>query len=336
MTSVETVLGSVDVDDLGVTLVHEHVLVDWVGAELTSRDRYDPEAVVQVVTPHLRRARELGVRTILECTPAYLGRDVRLLERLAREADLNILTNTGYYGAAEDRFVPVHAFKASAESLADDWIREREEGIEGTSIRPAFMKIGVDAGHLSEIDAKLVNAAAIAHRATGMAIHSHTGDAVAGLAQLDLLESRGVPLSAFVWVHAQNVVDPAVLVGAAARGAWVELDGVGPETVLRHAELVIGLAERGHLGRVLVSHDAGEYNVGEPEGGAASFRTYETVLAAFVPELRRRGMDDSEVQSLLVDNPRALLTMHGPGDQPSVSSGTVEWRRRPGRQTGAG
>ena len=326
MTSVETVLGPVDVDDLGITLVHEHVLVDWVGAELTSRDRYDPEAVVQVVVPHLRRARELGVRTLLECTPAYLGRDVRLLERLAREADLNIVTNTGYYGAAEDRFVPAHAYTASAESLAEGWIREREDGIEGTSIRPAFMKIGVDAGPLSEIDAKLVNAAAIAHHATGMAIHSHTGDAAAGLAQLDLLESRGVPLSAFVWVHAQNVDDLAVLVGAAARGAWIELDGVGPETVLRHAELVIGLAERGHLGRVLVSHDAGEYNVGAPDGGAASFRTYETVLAAFVPELRARGMDDDEVRSLLIDNPRALLTTHGgeelageEGFEPSIS-----------------
>lgn len=310
MTSVETVRGPVGVDDLGVTLVHEHVLVDWIGAELTSRDRYDPEAVVRVVVPHLRRARELGLRTILECTPAYLGRDVRLLERLAREADINILTNTGYYGAADDRFVPAHAYAASAESLAEGWIREREDGIDGTSIRPAFMKIGVDAGPLSEIDAKLVNAAAIAHQATGIAIHSHTGDAVAGLAQLDLLEGRGVPLSAFVWVHAQNVDELAVLAGAAARGAWIELDGVGPETVLRHAELVIGLAERGHLGRVLVSHDAGEYNVGEPDGGAAAFRAYGTVLSALVPELRAQGLGDDAIQTLLVDNPRAVLTTY--------------------------
>jgi phosphotriesterase-related protein len=311
VTSVETVLGSVDAQNLGVTLVHEHVLVDWIGAELTSRDRYDIQAVVQVVLPHLRRAREQGVRTLLECTPAYLGRDVHLLERLAREAaPLNILTNTGYYGAADDRFVPAHARTASAEALADGWIREREEGIDGTSIRPAFMKIGVDAGPLSKIDAKLVNAAAITHEATGLAIHSHTGDAVAGLAQLDLLESRGVPPSAFVWVHAQNIDDLAVLAGAAARGAWIELDGVGPDTVERHVEMVLGLAERGHLGRVLVSHDAGQYTVGEPDGAAESFRSYETVFTGFLPALRARGMDEAAVQMLLVDNPRSVLTTH--------------------------
>jgi phosphotriesterase-related protein len=320
VTRVETVLGSVDANDLGVTLVHEHVMVDWVGAELTSRDRYDPDAVVQLVVPYLRRARELGVRTLLECTPAYLGRDVRLLARLAAEADLNILTNTGYYGAADDRFVPAHAYAESAESLAERWIREREDGIDGTSIRPAFMKIGVDAGPLSEIDAKLVDAAAITHQATGMAIHSHTGDAAAGLAQLDLLEKRGVPLSAFVWVHAQNVEDLAVLVGAAARGAWIELDGVGPETVTRHAELVIGLAKAGHLGRVLVSHDAGQYTVGEAESGAAKFRSYDTVLAGLVPALRSRGMGDDAIRSLLVDNPRELLTTHA---RKRISAATI-------------
>ncbi len=307
MISVETVLGPVNADDLGVILVHEHALVDWIGAELTSRDRYDVEAVVQVVLPHLRRARELGVRTILECTPAYLGRDVRVLERLARESDLNVLTNTGYYGAGEDRFVPDHAYTASVESLAEAWIREREDGIDGTSIRPAFMKIAVDAGPLSEIGAKLVRAAAITHHATGLAIHSQTGDAIAGLAQLDLLENLGVALSAFVWVHAQNVEDLAVLVGAAERGAWIELDGVAPETVQRHADLVIGLAERGHLGRVLVSHDAGQYTVGEPDGGAAAFHPYDTVFTKLVPELQARGMGEVEVHSLLVDNPRDVL-----------------------------
>jgi phosphotriesterase-related protein len=315
MTSVETVLGPVDVDDLGVTLVHEHVLVDWIGAEWTNRDRYDTEAVVRVVLPHLGRARDLGVRTLLECTPAYLGRDVRLLERLAREtAPLNILTNTGYYGAAEDRFVPADAWAAQAEVLAERWIREREDGIDGTSIKPAFMKIAVDAGPLSEIDAKLVEAAAITHQATGLAIHSHTGDAVAGLAQLDLLESRGVPSSAFVWVHAQNVDDLAILAGAAERGAWIELDGVGPDTIARHVALVIALAERGHLGRVLVSHDAGQYTVGEPEGGAGSFRPYETVFTGFLPELRARGIGEDEIRTLLIDNPRALLMTHAGRD----------------------
>jgi phosphotriesterase-related protein len=305
--SVETVLGPVAADELGVTLVHEHILVDWIGAEQTSPDRYEAEAVIDVVLPYLREVGELGVRTIVDCTPAYLGRDVRVLQRLAEASGLNILTNTGYYGAADDRFVPKSAYERPAQALADDWIREQREGIDGTGIRPAFMKIGVDAGPLSEIDAKLVEAAAIAHKATGLAIHAHTSDATAGLAELGILETRAVPLDAFVWVHAQIVDDVEVLAGVAARGAWVELDGVAPETLVRHAELVMGLAERGHLGRVLVSHDAGSYTVGEPGGAAEKFRGYDLIARELVPDLRARGLPEEGIRALLVENPRALL-----------------------------
>lgn len=307
MEHVETVLGPVPADELGVTLIHEHILVDWIGAEQTSPDRYDADAVVALVLPYLRAAHELGVRTLVDCTPAYLGRDVRVLERLADASGLNILTNTGYYGAADDRFVPPSAYERPAEALAEDWIREREDGIDGTGIRPAFMKIGVDAGPLSAIDTKLVEAAAIAHHATGMAIHAHTADATAGLAELAILEARGVPLDAFVWVHAQIVDDVDVLARVAERGAWIELDGVAPDTAARHAELVMGLAERGHLGRLLVSHDAGSYTVGEPGGAPDKFRGYDTIFRQLIPELRARGMPGDGIQTLLVDNPRAVL-----------------------------
>jgi len=304
---VETVLGPLDADQFGVVLVHEHVLVDWIGAQLTSPERYNPDDVVSMALPYLQNAYDLGVRTLLECTPAYLGRDVRVLERLARATGLNLLTNAGLYGAMDDLFVPAYAFETPAASLAETWIQEREEGIDGTGIRPAFMKIGVDAGPLSPIDAKLVEAAAITHKATGMKIHSHTSDAAAGLAQLELLEALGISLDAFVWVHAQNVEDVAVLAGAADRGAWIELDGVAPETVARHAELVMELAERGHLGRLLLSHDAGCYQIGEPGGAPESFRGYDTVSTALVPDLIGRGMKDDEIRTLLVDNPRLLL-----------------------------
>jgi phosphotriesterase-related protein len=308
--AVETVLGPVEAADLGVVLIHEHVLADWIGAEMTSPDRYDHDDVVSVVLPHLTRARELGVRTIAECTPAFLGRDVRLLERLARESGLHVLTNTGIYGAADDKFVPAGAFGASAASLADGWIREREDGINGTEIRPAFMKIGVDAGPLSDIDAKLVQAAAAAHQVTGLAIHSHTGDAEAGLAQLALLDSLGASLEAFVWVHAQNVDDLEILAGAAARGAWIELDGVAPDTITQHADLLLGLAERGHLGRLLVSHDAGWYSVGETGGAPELFRGYDTVFTSLIPELLSRGTRQDDIDTLLIANPRSVLTGH--------------------------
>ena len=108
------------------------------------------------------------------------------------------------YGANHDKHLPPHAFAESAEQLAARWIREWEHGIDDTGIKPAFIKIGVDAGPLSTIDAKLVRAAALAHKATGLPLAAHTGSGVAAFEELDLVEEAGVPLSAFIWVHAQT------------------------------------------------------------------------------------------------------------------------------------
>ena len=110
-----------------------------------------------------------------------------LLKRLSEASGLHILTNTGYYGAANDKHVPAFAFTETAEQLAARWIREAERGIDGTGIQPAFMKIGVDEAPLSEIDTKLVRAAAITHLRTGLPIASHTSTGTAALEQLDLL-----------------------------------------------------------------------------------------------------------------------------------------------------
>src|SRR5207302_7308011 len=100
-------------------------------------------------------------------TPAFIGRDPRVLAELSRRTGIHVLTNTGYYGAANDKFVPPHAFAESAEVLAARWIAEWHDGIDGTGVRPGFVKIGVDpaAGEpprLSGIDAKLGRAAALA------------------------------------------------------------------------------------------------------------------------------------------------------------------------------
>jgi phosphotriesterase-related protein len=259
--------------------------------------------------PFLRQAKAHGCATLVECTPAYLGRDPRLLRRLSEASGLHILSNTGYYGANKDKHLPPHAFTETPQQLAARWIRECEQGIDGTGIMPGFMKIGVDAGPLSEVDAKLVRAAAIAHKATGLPIAAHTGNGVAALEEIDILERDGVPLSAFIWVHAHSEQDGALHQKAAARGAWVEFDGLAPKSVDRHVALVLAMRAAGRLDRVLVSHDAGWYHVGEPDGG--EFRPFDTLFTTFVPALKAAGLTEADVQQLLVDNPRRALTPHG-------------------------
>lgn len=298
---IQTVLGPMDARDLGVTLVHEHVLVDFIGAAEVSRTRYRTDDVVRAVLPHLREAKSRGVETLVECTPAWLGRDPLLLRRLSEESGLRLVTNTGYYGAANDKFVPAHAYAETPDQLAARWTAEARDGIEGTGIRPGFLKIGVDRGLLSPIDRKLITAAARCHLATGLTIAVHTGDGPAAFDILETLRAEGVAPSAYVWVHAQNEKDRSLHLQAAEAGAFVELDGVSPETLGEHVEAVAALVRQGHQGRLLVSQDAGWYNVGEPGGGR--FRGYTLLLDEFVPALRKAGITEAQVQTLLVDNP---------------------------------
>lgn len=296
-----TVTGEVSADVLGATLPHEHVLVDFIGAEQVTPERYDADEAFERVLPHLHEVKALGCRALVECTPAYIGRDPDLLRRLSAASGLHLLTNTGYYGAAKDKYVPRHAFEETADQLSARWVREWVDGIGDTGIRPGFIKIGVDSGSLSEIDRKLVVAAARTHVGTGLTIASHTGPGVPALEQLEVLREEGVDASAWIWVHAQSERDGDLHPRAAERGAWVEFDGIGPKSVERHVALVSEMRRRGFLDRVLVSHDAGWYRVGEPQGG--QFRAFDTLFTAFLPALRDAGFNDSEIHRLMVENP---------------------------------
>ena len=278
----------------GSILVHEHVLVDFVGADAVSPERYDQDEVFRVALPKLEEVKRLGCRRLLECTPQYLGRDPQLLRRLEQAAGIELWTNTGIYGAGDHKYVPEFARRESAEELSRRFVREVEQGVEG--VPPRFIKTGVNRAPLNELDRKLIRAAALTSRRTGLTVASHTADGKGALEQLRILAEEGVPPERFVWVHAQSERDHSFHRRVSAQGAWVEFDGVGEDTVAWHLDCVRFMAAEGFLDRVLVSHDAGWYHVGEPMGG--SFRGYTDVYTRFVPRL-----EPTWVERLLVRNP---------------------------------
>ena len=302
-----TVTGRVPATELGVTLPHEHLLVDFVPVAEQTGERYDPNEAFEVILPYLEQLVALGCQTLIDATPEYLGRDVRLLERLSRAADLHIVTNTGYYGAREDQHIPPHAEVEDARALAQRWVAEWRSGIAGTTVKPGFMKIGVDAAPLEPLDRKLVRAAAKAHLQTGLTIAAHTGPAEGAFEELEILAEEGVRPEAWIWVHAQNEQDEDAHVRAASLGGWVEFDGVSAETAERHADLVANMHDAGLLHRVLVSHDAGWYSVGEPGGGR--FRSFDALFTEFIPALRERGFSNEEIDQLIVKNPASAFAM---------------------------
>lgn len=280
----------------GSVLVHEHVLVDFIGADQISPGRYNADEAFRAALPKLQELKPLGCVCLLECTPNFLGRDPRLLERLEKATGIELWTNTGIYGAANHRYVPGFAKDETAAQLAARWVREWKTGIDGR--KPRFIKTGVNIAPLHPWDRKLIEAAAYASLETGLPIASHTsGGGRAALEQIQILEKLKCPLDRFVWVHAQNEKDFGLHERLASAGVWVELDGINPKSAEVHRQAVLNLDAKGLLGRVLISQDSGWYRVGEPGGG--NYRGYTYIYTNFLPSLPERFR-----KPLMVDNPR--------------------------------
>jgi phosphotriesterase-related protein len=299
-----TVGGWIPAQAMGVTLAHEHALANFAGYDAWTRRPYPyvRQDVVNVVLPRLLRLRQFGVRTFVDATAAFLGRDPSLLAQLSQRSGLNILTVTGNYAAFDNRFLPPWAFTDTPEQLAARWVAEWDHGIEQTAVRPGFIKLGFNGGPLSMVERNLIRAGAVAHLKTGLTIGAHTGPAVSALEQLAELVRAGVHPSAWIWIHAQNEKDPARHLEAARRGAWIEFDGIDPSTIDLHVTLVTRMRDAALLDRILISQDAGWYAVGEPRGGDRP-RSYETMFTHFLPALRARGFGSAEIETLLVHNP---------------------------------
>jgi len=297
-----TVNGEIPARELGKTLEHEHVLVDFIRPKDDHPEPYGMEDAVKHILPRLQELKAYGVRSFIECTPVYVGRDVRLLKRLADETGLHILTNTGFYGAQNNRFVPEYVLNMTPTMISTFWIAEFEQGIDGTGIRPGFIKIAVDRKPLSDFHATLVRAAALTHKETGLTIMSHTGPAVAAFQQLEILEEEGVSPEAFIWGHASDEKEWSNLIRAAKMGAWISLDKYGweAEYAESYPKILKTMKKEGLLNKVLISQDAGWFDPGQPE---QPYKPYTLIFTELIPNLKKQGFTDDDINMLLVTNP---------------------------------
>ena len=306
--SIQTVRGPVPAADLGVTLMHEHIVTDLrAPAERQSGD-YDPDDAFSTARPFLEALRAAGCQTLVEPTPIHIGRDAATLQRLSAATGVNIVCATGIYGAADHKFIPEYARKETAQQLAERYVGEARDGIDGTKVRPGIIKTGVNrATPLPDIERKLVSAALIASKETGLTVASHTGGSAQALEQLSIAEELQVDPSRLIWVHAQNEKDQRTHLNAARKGMWVEFDGLRASNLDWHLSCVLAMAQAGLLNRTLISHDAGWYRPGAERG--AKYRGYTFVFERFLPRLREGGFSSTEIDQLLIENPAAALAM---------------------------
>lgn len=301
---IHTVTGTINSQSMGLTLPHEHIMCDFIGADKVSRDRYNSDEIIETMIPYVQEIKDLGVRTFIDCTPAYIGRDPEILAAVSKAVGINIITNTGFY---KEPYLPSYTWELSADELAERWTKEETVGIDGTGIKAGFIKIAVNPGSLIPVQKKIVTAACRTHKNTGLTIASHTGKGIAAVEQLDILDTEGVQSNKFIFVHAQSEPDIKFHFEVARRGGWVEYDGINEKSADQNIKLITAMVEKGYEDNILLSQDSGWYYVGEEKGG--NIRGFAFLIREFLPMLEKKGFDRNLIDKFTIENPRRAFEM---------------------------
>ncbi|WP_040801110.1 aryldialkylphosphatase [Nocardia higoensis] len=318
-TTVNTILGPVPADELGIVAVHEALLSVVPGAEYAFDVTIDRAEIFEILAGKLREFRAAGGGTIVDSTGMFHGRDVRLYETLARATGVHIVASTGMGPEAllGGYFLTPQTNPPTpwpAEKFADLFTKEITEGMVVPRVerRGAAGLVTTTATRegMTATDESLFRGAARTALATGVAVSIRYGaDAVH---DLDIVLDEKLPADR-VLVGGLDRTD-AVAAGAALevarRGAYVALDNIGSEgddhvTDAERAALVRELVEAGHGNRILLSANA----IGVAKGGPGRELPYSYVLTGFVPLLTAQGLGDEDVRRILADNPRELLSV---------------------------
>ena len=299
MPQLITTLGTMDADELGMILPHEHVFVDLRTWDQPGYGKADAADVVQLMAPYIADAQDLGVTAIVEPSTGGVGRRADILRAVSEATGLPLVAPTGVY---REPWIPPWVHQTGEDALCDWMLGELTGEIEGSGVQAGWIKLSAGDDGLTETETKVLRAAARAGSATNAAIGSHTIRGRVVRDQLDVLEAAGYPAERFVWIHTHVEPDTALHLEMARRGAWVEYDGIGdPAEDQKFVDLVRMMLDAGLGDRVLLSHDRGWYDPARPGGGEPKPYTY--INEQFMPKLRAAGVDDLTI---------AQLTHHSP------------------------
>lgn len=298
-----TVTGAVEASELGLVLPHEHLFADTL-REYRSTGLVDDEAVALNA---LLRYRETGGRTVVDVTPVELGRKPEALRRLSEQSGVHIVMGCGHY---RDPYLD-RAFFDSHRSIdiAERIIREIDEGIDGTGVRPGIIgEIGADRPVVSAAEERSLRAAGIAHRETGLAVSLHAARSTVGRDMLRVLDEERVPRERVILGHLDTVRDRGYVLEMAASGVLLEFDGfisTNDYEVGRDIDALLELLERGYRDQLLISHDAFLTSHFAEFGGPGLSRIGE----AIIPRLRAEGVSDDDILAITERNPQRVLAI---------------------------
>jgi phosphotriesterase-related protein len=318
MGSVHTVQGPVEAQELGLTLVHEHVRFRDEAVAEQWPGRYDEQLELDAALLAVNAAKNRGVRTIVDPTAMFGGRDVNFMKRVAEKTGVQIVACTGIYSYD---YLPHYFQSRDADVMADHFVEDIETGIQGTGIKAAFLKCAADAAGVTEQVEKIHRACARASLQTGAPIMAHSMPAAGtGPRQAEIFEEEGVDMAKVQIAHCGDTEDLAYIEGLIERGVYAGLDRYGLEMYLpihKRNATAAELLRRGHAERLMISQDfCATIDWFPPEAEAVfessgAIRNWSMTLVfdEVVPWLREQGvMDDESFHTVFTENPKRWLT----------------------------
>ena len=341
---VQTVLGPIEPESLGITLTHEHLLIDtrcyfkapdeaseraWIDAPLTMdrlggvRKRWSANLDkfklldVQTATEEVLRYKYVGGTSLVDATSIGIARDPLALARISRATGLNIVMGASHYTPVSH---PPDMDQRTEESIADEIIRDVTIGVGET---------GVPSGIIGEVgnfwpmggnERKVLRASAYAQQQTGAPILIHVGfhpDSPPAI--MHVLMGAGADPQRVIMGHLDMFGDREDMKRLAETGCYMEWDGFGSEDTalqsiadqtfvhlsdVQRLEMLEYMIEEGFGDKIVIAHDICMKYMYASYGG----KSYDFILSNIVPRMRRRGFTESQIQAILVDNPRAILT----------------------------
>lgn len=319
---IPTLTGRVDSSDLGVTLMHEHIFV--LNAELVVNfpSRFPAEELVDRAVRYLGEVKASGVDTIVDLTVMGTGRNIPLVKRVAERSDVNVIVATGWYTYHEaPAFASLNGpgrLLGGPDPLTEIFVRDIVEGIDDTGVKAGVLKFAADRYGITDGVFYIMQAVADAHLETGAPIFTHSDPNQGnGLDQQDYLEKRGVDLSKVVIGHCGDTDDLGYLRRIADRGSFLGMDRFGLEARLpydQRIETVARLCELGYAPQLVLATDSSAYSMNFPDDARRErlpmWRAPE-VMNTVVPDLRKRGVPDDDIHTMMTVNPvRILDTAH--------------------------
>ena len=315
MPSVETVHGPIDVDALGRTLIHEHFRTTDEATRFQFPHLYDEDAEWDAATADANGVKGHGITTVVDPGAMFLHRDAAFSKRVADESGVQVVLATGIYTYDH---LPQALLSRDEDQLADIFVYEIENGIQGTGIKPAFIKCAADEPGVTPNVEKVHRAAARASNRTGKPIMAHSRPASGtGPEQMRIFADEGVDPSKVQVAHTGDTDDLEYIERLLETGCWIGLDRYGIDIYLpthKRNVTTLALLERGYADRMFISQDycstidwfpveIQQYlKANEVPDWSMTF-LFETVI----PELKERGMTDGQLDQMMVENPKAWL-----------------------------